>query len=216
MRASLFALSLLTVPVRVLAASSAIERFMWWESLPNSTQCKLVGLFDKTWFKQQDTDTQTTYTELASSIFNFSTVVDAHPDDDYLSFAPILLRTSFHSSGTYSDDSGTGGANGGTIFNHAELSDSQNGCIEIATSKLEELFQEHDVPLADAVVIAGVVALDVMEVRSTQICFAHSQKSSNSSPAWIWYGYQVVVPRYLTLLLSIVCRPLTMTRWSTS
>ena len=38
--------------------------------------------------------------------------------------------------------------------------------IQVATTALQELFQGHAVPLADAVVIAGVVALDVMDVST--------------------------------------------------
>lgn len=144
---------------------SAQDRAAWWSSLASENQAKLKGIYDSEWFASVDSDTQIAYTHLANSLYDFiNSGADAHFDDSYTSFAPILLRAAFHSSGSYFLPNGSGGSNGGTIFHHGELEDDQNGCIDTATKQLEELFREHDaVPLSDAVIIAGTVALDVME-----------------------------------------------------
>lgn len=128
---------------------------------------KLKSIFEHDWFDEQDDATQKSYMELVCSLYTFlePPKADAHTDDFYFGFAPLLLRASFHSSGTYDLLTGTGGSNGGTIFNPAELEDEQNGCIDKGTKQLQALFDGHAVPLSDAVVIAGAVSLDVMKVR---------------------------------------------------
>lgn len=145
--------------------ASSQARTEWWSSLTFEQQNKLQSVYDSDWFDSVDASTQIAYAHLAHTLYDFiNSDADAHEDDSYQSFAPIFLRTAFHSSGTYFLPDGSGGSNGGTIFQSGELQDDGNGCIEKATSQLEALFQGHDtVPLSDAVVIAAVVALDVME-----------------------------------------------------
>ena len=143
------------------------ERDAWWSTLTGTEQQKLESIFFSDWLEELDDDTRLSYLQLTSSLYDFATSgADSDPTDQYTGFAPLLLRTSFHSSGTYHHESGMGGSNGGTIFQQGELDDEQNGCIDKATKALQELFQGHDVPLADAVVIAGVVALDIMNVSN--------------------------------------------------
>eukprot|EP00567_Pseudictyota_dubia_P014089 CAMPEP_0197435452 /NCGR_PEP_ID=MMETSP1175-20131217/3040_1 /TAXON_ID=1003142 /ORGANISM="Triceratium dubium, Strain CCMP147" /LENGTH=359 /DNA_ID=CAMNT_0042964493 /DNA_START=207 /DNA_END=1287 /DNA_ORIENTATION=+ len=122
------------------------------------------SLFEPSWYNSLLQEQQIAYACTAEKVYNLiDSGTDSNSDDSYQGFAPLLLRSSFHSSGSYDHGSGTGGSNGGTIFHSAELEDSQNGCISTATDKLYELFHgSSSIPLADTVVIAGVVALDTM------------------------------------------------------
>lgn len=146
------------------ASTTAAERSSWWQSLESDAKAKLTSYFDSTWFEAQDLNTQIDFCYTASSLYDFATSsADAHTDDFYVGFAPILLRASFHSSGTYQIKTGTGGSNGGTVFNEHELADGQNGCIDKAISAIEGLVTP-TVSKADSAVLGGVVALDVMQV----------------------------------------------------
>jgi len=147
------------------AVGTVAERQIWWDSLLESRKTHLTNLFDLEWFnKEIDDQTRVAYAYMAQGVYDFlDSGVDSNPDDSYIGFAPLLLRASFHGSGSFTHATGTGGSNGGTIFNHAELADDQNGCISGATTELYDLFHGHSmVPLSDSLVIAGVVALDTM------------------------------------------------------
>lgn len=143
------------------------SRKIWWDSLEVAEQTQLTSLFESTWFESSlDEDGRIAYAYTAQQVYDFlETDQDSNAFDSYIGFAPLLLRASFHGAGTYTKLTGTGGSNGGTIFNQAELDDGQNSCISTATTELFGIFHGSNmVPLADSVVIAGVVALDVMEV----------------------------------------------------
>jgi len=147
-----------------------VSRRRWWNSLPSNNRISLSKLFERSWFENKlDQDTQIAYAYTAQQVYDFlESGADSDENDSYIGFAPLLLRTSFHSAGTYSYRTGMGGTNGGTIFNHAELEDGGNGCIATATNELFSIFHGNPlVPLPDTVVIAGVVALDVMNVSLT-------------------------------------------------
>jgi len=148
------------------AVGTIAGRQTWWNTLAKDEKTKLSDLFEKEWFYNEiDEPTRIGYAHMAKGVYDFlASGKDSDPNDSYVSFAPLLLRTSFHGSGSYTHAAGTGGSNGGTIFNHAELADKQNGCISGGTDELFDLFHGHSiVPLADSVVIAGIVALDVMQ-----------------------------------------------------
>ena len=141
------------------------DRETWWTDLSDAEKHKLTSLFDAEWFANDiDEEEQIAYAYMAQGIYDFlASGKDSNPDDFYVGFAPLMLRASFHGAGTYHHASGTGGSNGGTIFRSGELEDGQNSCIASAPAELFQLFHGHDlVPLSDAMVIAGVVALDFM------------------------------------------------------
>jgi Peroxidase len=147
------------------AVLSESEEATWWSQLSSTQQEQLVNLFDSSWFSSLSGKEKIAYCRVAYSLYTFlGSGIDSHPDDSYVGFAPLLLRTSFHSSGTYHAGSGSGGSNGGTIFNPAELEDDENACVGNATKQLHSLLNGSAlVSLADAVVIGGVVALDTMK-----------------------------------------------------
>ena len=148
--------------------STPQDREAWWMDLSDQEKHKLTSIFDADWFANDiDEETQIAYAFMAQGIYDFlASGKDSNPDDFYTGFAPLMLRASFHGAGTYHHASGTGGSNGGTIFRDGELQDGGNACIASAPAELYQLFHGHDfVPLSDAMVIAGVVALDFMQVR---------------------------------------------------
>jgi len=121
------------------------------------------AIFDGTWLSTLSEADTSAYTTFATSIFDFlQTGQDSNPTDQYVGFAPLLLRTSFHSAGTFDCRAMSGGSNGGSIFHPAELEDDQNGCIPTATAALHQILADAPISPADAVVVAGVVALDVL------------------------------------------------------
>jgi hypothetical protein len=160
------------------SSNRAHLRYEWWHSLPVAERDKLQSLYDSNWLYQLDEHKRIAYLHWASTLYEFlhhKTTSDngnnnihyndAHTDDHYRSMAPLLLRASFHAAGTYRLSDGSGGSNGGTIFQSAELDDGLNGCIAIATTNLTALLLDHaaEVSRSDALAVAGAVALDVMQ-----------------------------------------------------
>lgn len=146
------------------AVVSSQEEAAWWGTLSEAQQTSLQDLFEPTWYETLEEEDQIAYAYVAQSLYDFvASGVDSHPQDTYTGFAPLLLRASFHAAGTFHAPTNTGGTNGGTIFQHGETEDGQNACIEEATTEMQRLFHGSTrVSLADAMVIAGVVALDTM------------------------------------------------------
>jgi catalase (peroxidase I) len=143
------------------------SRQIWWDLLDDDEKSSLTSLYDPSWFQNDiDEKTRIAYAYTAQQVYDFlESGADSDETDHYIGFAPLLVRASFHGSGTYTHATGTGGSNGGTIFNHAELADEENGCIGVASNELFSIFHGSSlVPLADTMVIAGVVALDFMNV----------------------------------------------------
>jgi catalase (peroxidase I) len=154
-----------TSPASASSKAADHERDLeWWWKRQKPITKKRAPIYDPVWFASINPQARIAYTRFANAVYTFiESGADAHVDDSYQSFAPILLRAAFHSSGSYFLPDGSGGSNGGTIFHHGELEDVANGCIAVATKQLQVLFQQHpDVPLSDAVIIAGTIALDVM------------------------------------------------------
>lgn len=152
-------------PIKGTAVLTGAEEAAWWAGLSTKQQEKLANLFHPPWFDYLTESKKIAYCYVAQSLYDFvSSGVDSNPHDSYVGFAPLLLRTSFHSSGSYHSGFGTGGSNGGTIYNKAELEDDMNACVVNATDRLHGLLKGSAVvSLADAVIIAGVVALDSMK-----------------------------------------------------
>lgn len=198
------------------AAVSAEEANWWWQSLSQEHREALADLFEPVWFESLEEVDQASYAHVAESLYIFiSSGVDSHPHDSYTGFAPLLLRASFHASGTFHAPSNTGGTNGGTIFHNGELQDEGNKCIDIATREMEKLFQGSErVSLADAMVIAGSVALDTMNfprmdmVRITGgrrdidgIAFRDRLPSADDNPLELFtLSYNLTVPELVALI----------------
>jgi catalase (peroxidase I) len=82
----------------------------------------------------------------------------SHDDGSY---APLLIRFSWHCCGTYDGTTGTGGSNGGTMRFEAEQNDPENAGLEKARQLLEPLKTKYPwISYADLYVLAGTVAIE--------------------------------------------------------
>jgi len=83
------------------------------------------------------------------------------PEWDDGSYAPILIRLAWHSSGTFCKDSKTGGSNGATMRWQLEGGDPDNAGLEKARALLEAVKVKHpEVSYADLWILAGYCAIE--------------------------------------------------------
>ncbi|EGF78612.1 hypothetical protein BATDEDRAFT_12883 [Batrachochytrium dendrobatidis JAM81] len=84
-------------------------------------------------------------------------------DWDDGSLGPVLVRLSWHASGTYDHKTKTGGSNGATMRFAPESTDDANAGLEHARRFLEPIKAKHPwITYADLWTLAGVVALHAM------------------------------------------------------
>ena len=84
------------------------------------------------------------------------------PDWDDGSYAPLLIRLGWHSSGTWDAKSKTGGSNGATMRFSPESSDPENAGLAHARVYIEPLRVRHPwLSVADLWVLAAYVAFQV-------------------------------------------------------
>lgn len=87
-------------------------------------------------------------------------VMDA-PEWDDGSYAPLLIRLAWHSSGTYNKDDGTGGSNGATMRHALEAGDPENAGLDKAREYLEPVRAQFPwLSYADLWVMAACVAIE--------------------------------------------------------
>lgn len=97
------------------------------------------------------------YEALRSELFE---LMDA-PDWDDGSYAPLLIRLAWHSSGTYCAADGTGGSNGATMRYAVEAADPDNAGLGKARQLLEPLKASFPgVSVADLWILAAIVAIE--------------------------------------------------------
>jgi len=83
------------------------------------------------------------------------------PDWDDGSYAPLLIRLAWHSSGTYSAKDGSGGSNGATMRYPLEANDPENVRLPDARALLEPLKWKYPkVSYADLWILAAYVAIE--------------------------------------------------------
>ena len=84
------------------------------------------------------------------------------PSHDDGSLAPLMIRFAWHSCGTYSKESDTGGSDGGTIWLPAEVADPENKGFDKARQLLKQLHAKHggSLSLADLGILTGCVAIE--------------------------------------------------------
>lgn len=83
------------------------------------------------------------------------------PEWDDGSYAPLLIRLAWHSSGTYSKLDGTGGSNGATMRHAKEAADPENAGLAKAREYLESVKQKHKwLSYADLWILAAYVAIE--------------------------------------------------------
>jgi len=87
-------------------------------------------------------------------------IMDSSDWDDG-SYAPLLIRLAWHSSGTYNKDDGAGGSNGATMRYALEAGDPENAGLAKARQYLEQVKEKHKgLSYADLWILAAYVALE--------------------------------------------------------
>jgi len=87
-------------------------------------------------------------------------VMDSPSWDDG-TYAPILIRLGWHSSGTYCKSDNTGGSNGATMRWEKEASDPENAGLDTARALLAPLVDKHPgLSLADLWILAAYCAIE--------------------------------------------------------
>ena len=82
----------------------------------------------------------------------------AHDDGSY---TPLLIRFAWHSSGTYDEETNTGGSDGGTIWREVEAADPENAGLDKARAWLRRLHARHCwMTMADLAILAAYVAIE--------------------------------------------------------
>ncbi|KAK9476357.1 heme peroxidase [Lipomyces japonicus] len=85
---------------------------------------------------------------------------DKHDDG---SIGPVLVRLAWHASGTYDQNTGTGGSNGATMRFQVEAADAANNGLNLARQFLEPIKHEFNwISYADLWTLAGVTAIEAM------------------------------------------------------
>jgi len=83
------------------------------------------------------------------------------PDWEDGSYAPLLIRLAWHSSGTYNKSDGTGGSNGATMRYSLEAGDPENVLLDKARELLETVKVKHSwISYADLWILAAYVAIE--------------------------------------------------------
>lgn len=83
------------------------------------------------------------------------------PEWDDGSYAPLLIRLAWHSSGTYNKADGTGGSNGATMRHALEAGDPENAGLDKARAYLEQVKMKNPwISYADLWILAGCVAIE--------------------------------------------------------
>mmetsp|Transcript_65036 Transcript_65036/g.209530 ORF Transcript_65036/g.209530 Transcript_65036/m.209530 type:complete len:520 (+) Transcript_65036:79-1638(+) len=83
------------------------------------------------------------------------------PDWDDGSYAPLLIRLAWHSSGTYSKKDGSGGSNGATMRHAVEANDPENAGLGKAREYLEQIKDKYKgLSYADLWILAAYVAIE--------------------------------------------------------
>eukprot|EP00928_Gymnodinium_smaydae_P022567 TRINITY_DN18909_c0_g2_i1.p1 TRINITY_DN18909_c0_g2~~TRINITY_DN18909_c0_g2_i1.p1 ORF type:complete len:610 (-),score=105.09 TRINITY_DN18909_c0_g2_i1:107-1879(-) len=83
------------------------------------------------------------------------------PDWDDGSYAPVLIRLAWHSSGTYSKVDSTGGSNGATMRHTLEANDPENVGLDKARQYLEPVKEKYRwLSYADLWILAAYVAIE--------------------------------------------------------
>ncbi|CAI5758412.1 unnamed protein product [Candida verbasci] len=160
--------SFLVKSLTALAGASAIATYFYQNNNNNNNKHKdkgpLLGLLgfngdinvrksrvpDGKGFK----DYQKVYNEIAQKL-------EDHPEwDEYDGYYGVLLRLSWHSSGTYSKDSNTGGSFGGTMIYGPEKDDKENKGLTNGQDFLEPLLKKYPwISRGDLWTLGGVCAV---------------------------------------------------------
>jgi cytochrome c peroxidase len=106
-------------------------------------------------------DYQAVYNEIANRL-------DEKDDYDDGSYGPVLLRLAWHASGTYDQETGTGGSNGATMRFSPESDHGANAGLKAARDFLEP--------------VKGECCRQRLKIRKEEVTDKRKQRSSPGSP----------------------------------
>mmetsp|Transcript_16963 Transcript_16963/g.19270 ORF Transcript_16963/g.19270 Transcript_16963/m.19270 type:complete len:508 (-) Transcript_16963:69-1592(-) len=104
------------------------------------------------------------------------------PEWDDGTYAPLLIRLGWHSSGTYDASSETGGSNGATMRHSPEKDDPENAGLDHARQILEPIKKKHaGLSFSDLWILAAYVALEVTGGPVIEFSPGRSDKGASSA-----------------------------------
>lgn len=131
----------------------------WWKGLAGTSAAAGPGLHTaKVEEGKKPEDFQEVYNAIAKKI------VDEDEYDNYIGYGPVLLRLSWHSSGTWDKNDNSGGSFGGTYRYSKETNDPSNMGLQNAKAFLEPIHEQFPwISHGDLYTLSGVTALQEMQ-----------------------------------------------------
>ncbi|KAI8385059.1 heme peroxidase [Radiomyces spectabilis] len=103
--------------------------------------------------KRKEIDYNQVYKDIAE-------ILDENSDYDDGSYGPVLVRLAWHASGTYDDETKTGGSNGATMRFEPESLHAANNGLAIARNLLEKIHAKYpEISYGDLWTLAGICAI---------------------------------------------------------
>lgn len=123
-------------------------------------------------------------------------VMDSDTHDDG-SYAPVLIRLGWHTSGTYDKNDGTGGSNGAGMRYSPEKDDPENRGLEVARDLLAPIKKKHPgISYSDLWILAAYAALE--RTGGPVIDFEPGRKDTNAKgslePGRLPHAEQGILP----------------------
>lgn len=131
----------------------------WWKGLAGTSAAAAPGLRIAEMEKDRTPeDFQKVYNAIAKKL------IDEDEYDDYIGYGPVLLRLSWHSSGTWDMNDNSGGSYGGTYRFQKETDDPANKGLQNAKAFLEPIYEQFPwISHGDLYTLGGVTALQEMQ-----------------------------------------------------
>mmetsp|Transcript_13212 Transcript_13212/g.22000 ORF Transcript_13212/g.22000 Transcript_13212/m.22000 type:complete len:343 (+) Transcript_13212:98-1126(+) len=129
-----------------LAISATISAAVLSAALADNTECGFFGV-----------DIKKVKADIEAAV-----EADNEKRGDGTSIAPTLIRLAWHSSGTYSIHSGTGGSSGAGMRFSPECDWGANAGLKDTRAFLEKIKNKHGLSYSDTWTLAGVVAVEMM------------------------------------------------------
>lgn len=118
--------------------------------------------------------------DLAEAIYS-------NPQHDDGSYAPLLIRFAWHCSGTYDQNTDTGGSNGSTMRFDVEQADPENAGLATARQLLEPFRSKYPwLSYADLWILAGYVSIEAS--GGPHIPFSYGRVDYTDEEAMMRYG----------------------------
>lgn len=131
----------------------------WWKRLAGTSAATVPALHvAKVEEGKKPEDFQQVYNAIAKKI------IDEDEYDGYTGYGPVLLRLSWHTSGTYDKSDNSGGSYGGTYRFPKERDDPENAGLQNAKAFLDPIHKQFPwISYGDLFTLGGVTAIQEMQ-----------------------------------------------------